>query len=164
MAASDSAIPFSQIDLASIVVSDGGANTKTIALAPGSTLEWTVETAPFVEVMHQGKHTSPPTIRKTGDGSVTGKLVAYITTFYGSADESIYEVLTGTGTAASWANLATGDKPARRLVATYTAPSGASQTATFSYCVFSNIATGWQDAILVLIADFADHENNPTIA
>lgn len=165
MSASDSAIPFSTIDIASIVISDGGSNSKTLALAPGSTLTWAVETPPYVEVRHQNKHTSgAPTVRKTGDSNVTGKISAYVSTFYGSADESIYEVLNGTGTASGWSSTGTGDKPLKRMVVTYTAPSGASQTMTFAYCAFTNIACDWQDDILMLTADFTDHENSPTPA
>lgn len=164
MSASDSAIPVSAIDIASIVLTDG-SNSLTLALAPKSTLEWTEETPPYVEVMHQGKHVSgAPVLRKTGDSNVTGKIVAYVTSYLGSSNETPYEVFTGKGTAASWATTGTGDKKSVRMVVTETVPSGASQTITFGYCVFTNVAVSWQDDIRVVTADFTDHENTPTVA
>jgi hypothetical protein len=164
MAASDASIPISQIDIASIVISDG-SNSLTVSLAPASTLEWTEETTPYVEVMHQGKHVAGgPVLRQTGDSNCTGKLVAYVTSYLGASNETPYEVMTRKGTAASWGTTGVGDKKSSRMVVTETAPSGASQTITFNYVVFTNVQVGYENGIRIVTADFTDHENTPTVA
>lgn len=165
MAASDSSLPVSVIDIASMTLTDGGSNSLTLGLVPGGTFEYTVETPPYVEVMHQMQHVSGgPVLRKTGSGNVTGKLTSYVTSMYGSSNETPYEVFTRTGTAASWGTTGTGDKSATRLAVVNTTPGGASQTTTFAYCVFTNVAISYQDGIMIVTADFTDHENAPTVS
>ena len=163
MAASDAAIPNSIIDITSIVISDAGANSKTLALGKGG-ITWSVELAPAVEVKHQNLRTSPPTERKTGVGMVKGHLKAAVTSLFGSADETLYEVMTRTGTAAAWANTCTGDTGRGRIVVTYATPSGMSQTATFAYIRFAEPSIAYDEDILYVEADFTDLEAAPTIA
>jgi hypothetical protein len=57
-----------------------------------------------------------------------------------------------------------GDKKMSRMVVTETAPSGASQTITFNYVVFTNVQVGFENGIRIVTADFTDHENTPTVA
>lgn len=163
MSASDAAVPNSIIDITSIVISDGGSNSYTLALAKGG-ITWSVEMAPVVEVKHQNLRTSPPTERKTGVGKVKGTIKAAITSLYGSANETLYEVMTRTGTAASWANTCTGDTGRGRMVVTYAVPSGMSQTATFAYVRFGEPTIDYDEDILFLTGEFDDLEAAPTIA
>lgn len=164
MAASDSAIPFSQIDITSVVLSDGASGSLTLALAKEGALTWAVTNTPVVEVKHQGLRTTPPTERKVGVGMVKGSLTVAVSSFYGSANETPYEVMTRTGTAAAWGNTATGDTGRGRMVVTYTAPAGASQTATFAYIRFAEPSITFEDGIMMLSAEFDDLEATPTIA
>lgn len=163
MAASDSAVPNSIIDITSIVISDGGANSKTLALVKGG-LTWSVEMAPVVEVKNQNRRTSPPTERKTGVGKVKGHLKAAVSSLVGSADESLYEVMTRTGLAAAWANTCTGDTGRGRMVVTYVTPSGMSQTATFAYIRFAEPSIVYDEDILFVEGDFDDLEEAPVAA
>lgn len=164
MATSDATVPGSQIDITSMVISDGGANSKTIGFVKGGSLTWAVEMAPVVEVKHQALRTSPPTERKTGVGKVTGSFSAAVTSFAGTADETLYEVMTRTGLAAGWGNTCTGDTGRGRMVVTYATPSGMSQTATFAYVRFANPSIAYEDGIMMISAEFDDLEAAPTIA
>lgn len=163
MAASDASVPNSIIDITSIVISDGGANSKTLALVKGG-ITWSVEMAPVVEVKNQNLRTSPPTERKTGVGIVKGSLKAAVTSLLGSADESLYDVMTRTGLASGWANTCIGDTKRGRMVVTYATPSGMSQTVTFAYVRFTEPSIDYDEDILFVSADFTDLEEAPTVA
>lgn len=161
MAGSDTTVVFSGID-ESIVWSDyGGVHTLTVPIVKGQ-LSWTVENPPKAEMMPRGQHHSTPTVRKTGDGKVTGSIKIYCSSFVGNSAKTPYEVLTDS---AGWTTVGAGDGAMIKQVVTYnaTAAGGAQQTAAFNYCTFSNVAVGLEDGLYVISADFEDRENKPTI-
>lgn len=166
MAASDSSVPFSLIDGA-VVIYDGGSNSHTVAFVQ-TEVNWSVEKPPRTEARSRNKHHTTVTMRKMGDGNVTGSLSALVTSLYGSASVSLYEVLTTTGGASGWATVGAGDFVLLRMVLTGTAAAagGATQTVTFAACEFSNVKVdpGGADGLWLVSADFIDHENQPTIA
>lgn len=166
MSASDSQIPFSIIDGA-LVLSDGGANSLTVAFIQ-TEINWTEERAPVTEARTRNKHASTPVLRKTGDGNCTGSFMALVSSLYGSADETVYEVLTGKGTAAGWTTTAAGDAKTIRATFTGTNPStgGATQSVAFNYCYFANvkIEPGGADGLTTISADFTDYETTPTVS
>jgi len=164
MSASDSAVPFSLID-GSLVLSDGSTNSLTVVFIQ-TEWNWTEETAPYTEARSRNKHHTTPTARKTGDGNVTGSFMALVSSLKGSAATTVYEVLKQSGTASGWVTTGAGDKKMIRAVLTGTNPTGATQTATFNYCIFTNIKIdpSGADNIWTVSADFTDLENEPTIA
>lgn len=163
MAQSDTTIMFSGID-ESIVWSDGSVSTKsiTVPIVKGQ-VSWTVENPPKSEMMVRGQHHSTPTVRKIGDGKVTGSIKIHASTFYGSSTKSPYEVLTNT---AGWTTVGAGDGGLVKMVITYNSSGGGgvSQTATFNYCKWSNVAVSIEDGTYTISADFEDLENYPVIA
>lgn len=167
MSASDSTTSFSKIDC-SCVLSDGGSNSVTVGLVQADPA-WTVEGAKYVEARVRDTHAATPVLRKTGDGNVTGSITALVATLRAATSSvpSLYEILTGTGAAASWATTAAGDRKTLRMALTLNASgaSGATQTVTFNYCVFSNVKIdpAGADGLCSISADFVDHENVPTI-
>lgn len=166
MSASDSTTSFSMIDV-SMSLYDGGSNSLAVGLIQ-SDAKWTIEGEQHTEARVRNKHASTPVIRKTGDGNVTGSLTALVASMKGSAAVTLYEWLTFTGSAAGYTTTAAGDKKALRMVLTGTNPSsgGATQTVTFAYCVFSNVAIdpAGADGLWTLSADFVDYENTPVVA
>lgn len=165
MSASDSAIPFSIID-GTLTASDGSTSSLVIAFVQ-TEINWTEERAPVTEARTRNKHASTPVIRKTGDGNISGSFVALVSSFKGSADETAYEVLTGTGTASGWVTTAAGDGKTIRLTFAGVNPStgGASQTVAFNYCYMSNVKVepGAADGLTTISADFTDYETSPTV-
>jgi hypothetical protein len=121
-------------------------------------------------MMVRSEHTKPsPTLRLTGDTSVTGSLEIHVSSFKGSTDKTPYEVMTG---AAGWTNTASGDVPTVGMSINYDASSaqvggggaaGASQTCTFAFVHFSKIDIAYADGLLSIKAEFTDFENAPTI-
>ena len=164
MAASDSVIPLSIVD-GTLVFSDGGANTQTVAFIQ-TEWNWTRELAPFVEARTRNKHHSTPVLRKTGDGNITGSFMALVATLYGSAAPSLDEVIMFTNGASAWTTTSAGDRKTLRCALTGNASGagGATQTYTFNYCAFSNVKVepGGADGLWTISADFVDHEENFT--
>lgn len=163
MASSDTTVAISQIDDA-IVLSDGTGTPLTLTLAlVKSSATWTVPNPTKAEMRPRDLHHSTPTLRKTGDGNVTGSLKLYIASFKGNSTKTPYEVFTDS---ASWVTVGAGDGALVKMVITYTAAGagGATQTATFAYCHFANVAVSYEDGLLCLSCDFTDLENKPAIA
>jgi len=167
MSASDSVIPFSKIDW-TLVLSDGGSNSITVGLMQ-TDISWTAEGAKYVEARVRDMHSATPVIRKTGDGNVTGSLMALVATLRSSSSSapSLYEVMTGTGAASSWATTAAGDRKTIRaaLSGNASGAGGATQTVTFNYCIFANVKCdpAGGEGLMSISAEFTDHENAPTI-
>lgn len=160
MAASDSTIAFSTIDSV-LTLYDGAAHSITVGLIQ-SEWQWTRTGATFVEVLVRGLHQSPPCFRKTGDGKITGSFKAAVATLYGSAGPSLDEWLHMTDGASAYTSTGTGDRKSLKaiLVTNASGAGGASQTFTFRYCVFSNIAIDPSGGIWMISADFEDAEEN----
>jgi len=166
MAASDSVVDFSQIDL-SLVISDGSGNTLTVGLiqADGG---WTIEGDTYTEGRTRGLHRSTPVVRRTGSGNVTGNVAANVATFRGSTAVTLYDVLRFAGLASSWTTTSAGDRKTLRLVWTLNASAGggATQTATFNYCVIENIVfdPAGSEGLGRISFDWTDLEAVDTIA
>lgn len=159
MAASDATVAFSQIDFDTITITTGAAVAYMMTLQKG-TLTWGVETPPKTEMLVRNKHHSTPTLRKTGDGKVTGAIKLYISTFLGSSAFSPYELFVSGAAVSTGA----GDGGMFSMSVPVTGDGGApSQTAVFAYCHFMNVKVDIEDGLYVLSADFEDLENKPTI-
>jgi hypothetical protein len=165
MAASDSAVPFSQID-GTLTASDGASASLEFDFVQ-SDIEWTVEGAPYTEAKVRNKHKATPVLRKTGDGNVTGSASLLVTSLRGSTDETPYEFLTQTGGSASITTRAAGDRKAIKLAFTVNASAagGASQLVEFNYSVCQNVkvSPSGSDGLFLLTFDFTDHESAPTV-
>lgn len=156
---------FSQID-GDVYIYGGAPATESCQLkVVQGDVNYTIEGDQHTEARSRNKHLSTPILRKTGDGNVTGSFSCLIHSFKGSSAATLYEVLTGTGLAASWSSTAYGDKKARKLVMTVNDGS-LSQVTTFNYCVFSNVAIdpAGADGLWQVSADFTDYESAPTVA
>lgn len=169
MATSDSKIVFSQIDETSIVASDyNGVHSHTLDVVKG-TLSWKTSKLPSTEMRVRDQHTTTkPTIRKTGSANVTGSLTIHISSFYGAADETPYEVFNNR---AGWTPTAYGDAPTMKLLVTRNASgvngggaTGASQTIAFNFLEVQSCDIKDEDGILALTMEFVDYEDYPTIA
>ena len=128
-------------------------------------LNFTAEGDQYAEARNRNKHLAVPILRKTGDGNVTGSFSCKVHSFKGSTAASIYEILTGTGLAATWTSTAYGDRKTRKIEMTVNDGS-LSQKLTFAYCVFSNVQVdpAGADGLFMVSADFTDHESAPTVA
>lgn len=167
MSTSDSTVTYSQIDI-SLALLDGGSNSVTVGLVQAD-ISWTIEGAPYTEARVRNQHAATPVVRKTGDGNVTGSLSALVSTFRAATatSPSLYEILTHTGSAASWATTAAGDRKTLKAQMTLNASSagGASQRVDFNYMIFSNVKVdpAGAEGLCMISADFIDLENAPTI-
>lgn len=163
MASSDTTVPFSVIDGA-LVITDGAAATHTVPLLRAD-FPFTIEGRKVTEVRVRELHMATPTVRITGDGNVTGTLTALLATAKGSADETLYEIGTYTGSPASWTTTGAGDAKLFRMTLTGTNSTGATQSWAFNYCRFSNVKVtpGGEDGLWTLSLDFVDFENVPTV-
>lgn len=156
---------FSQID-GDVYVYGGSPATESLQLKlVVGDVNHVVEGDPYTEGKNRNKHLATPILRKTGDGNVTGSVSMLVSSFKGSTAASVYEVLTGTGLAASWSSTAYGDKKAKKMEMTVNDGS-LSQKLTFNYCVFSNVQVdpAGADGLFQVSADFTDHESAPTVA
>ncbi|MFA9272132.1 MAG: hypothetical protein ACEQSX_15530 [Baekduiaceae bacterium] len=163
MAASDSTVVFSGID-DSIVLSDGTGTPQTLTMfGVTGNLTFTLPLETVAEMRIRDLHHSTVTVRKTGDGNVTGSIKAHVSSYKGSSTKTLYEVMTGN---ASWLTVGAGDGRLMKMVCTYnaTGAGGASQTMTFAYVRWSNVNISYDNGLLSLSADFTDFENQPVAA
>lgn len=166
MASSDLAVPLSLTDVTSVTLTNG---SRSVTMTFDQTaVEWKEEGEKFVEARTRDKHESTPITRKTGDGNCTFSAKFLVTGFRGSTAATPYEILTFTGLCASDTTIGVGDRKQIRVAMPFSASGagGVTQTATFNYCVVSNVSvspTG-ADGLFLCSFDAVDHENRPTLA
>lgn len=168
MAQLDSTIPVKWAGSGTLVLTEGGATSVTVTFEQG-TFTWTESGRAYTEAMSRGRHYGGgPRLIETTDANVTGQFTFIPTSFYGSTAATPYEMMLFKGVAASYTTVASGSKKALKVVLTInkTEESESNQTATFNYCVFTEVGVDMAaaDGLGQITASFADHENTPTIA
>ena len=119
--------------------------------------------------MARGRHYSgSPVLIETEDSNVTGQFTFLPTSYYGSSNVYPYEMMLFKGGASGYTSTASGSKKALKATLTInkSEEGESNQTATFAYCVFTEVATDLAaaDGLAQIQGSFTDHENTPTIA
>lgn len=168
MAALDSSTPLKRIGTTALTISDGAGSPASISVIFEGSFSFTTNGRAVIEAMSQGRHKATPVLVETQDQTTSIEFDGYVTSFKGSSNSHIYEVLTRTGTAASYVTTADGDGYALKLVVTFLeskASGAATQTLTFNHCHPDSvqIEAGTEDAVR-FSASFTCYENTPTAA
>jgi hypothetical protein len=169
MADLDSSVPLKRIGTTALLIEDGTTPTaNSVSVIFEGTFSATVTGRAVVEATSQGRHKSTPVLVETTSGTVALTLDGHITSLKGNSNTHIYEALTRTGTASSWATTGDGDAYMLKITATFvqskqTTP--ATQTLVFAYCHPDSIQIGaGPDDAVTFSASFTDYEDYPTAA
>lgn len=166
MAALDSTTEVRVFHGAAAIQLTDGTNTVTVAFQGEMSWERTGRTVS--EARDRNRHKSTPVLTEAEDGNISISLSGKITSYLGSSNAHLYEVLTGTGQAASWTPTANGNAHSFRLIYTSlsSAAAGGNQTLTFNYChcESQSINLNGDGGHEMLDASITDYENDPTIA
>jgi len=169
MADLDSSLPLKRIGTTALAISDntGGTPLSVSGIFEGG-ISFTIAGRGVVEVTTQGRHTSTPTVVETTDGVSTIEIEGAITSFKGSSNVHMYELLTRTGTAAASVTHGDGDAVLLEIVLTFiqaTQSSPPTQTMTFAYCHCDSLEiTASTEDVVRFKASFTNYENVPTAA
>lgn len=150
-----------------IVFSGGGGGQTCTATLVGS-VDWNSSGKNAVEVKEKDEHQSPPVVINIGDGECTISISGKLTSILGGSNAHPFEVLSGTGNAASWTT--TGDaistRPLFQMAIPMKSPNGTTQTATFQYCYCPagpQVSNNGEDGQATFSAEIIALQNAPTI-
>ena len=169
MADLDSSVPLKRIGTTALVINDG---TNPTALTVSGIFEggisFTINGRTVVDARSQGRHKSTPVVVETEDGVTALEIEGKLTSFKGSSNIHMYEMLTRTGNAAAAETTGDGDAQLYEVVITFIQSiqsSPATQTLTFAFCHVDSLQiTAATDDTVTFSASFTNYENVPTAA
>lgn len=142
---------------------NGTPNEITVLYADGD-LKWTI-TRNVQQIMDRG---SLGQLKKGNDEPVTGsftKKYDQVIARSSDANPSVYEAITGSGSAASWASTSNycGVYTCRLIFEIYDSCRGETEKITFEKCHFGKIDFSEEEEVNKQAFEFMDWENEPTV-